>query len=176
MVLTEKPILFEAEDETRCYTWRLARAELDPVAGAITICGARGKTPTITIHIREITGFEIVPREEISTLPHLALGMLLADSDTGLGCLLSVILAPIAIIQAITSRRARVPVIKLTQSAGDGPGQGWVIHLRSRRRGSRGRVETRELAHRIADLLPRHGYSGSMPDLTDVAEVKRTAR
>lgn len=166
MWLTGRPFLLEAEDEERYYTWRPARAELDPVARTITLRGVYGGTPTITIPISEITGFEIVKREGISTLSSVALGLLLADSNTGFGCLLSILLAPVAIVDRIISRRTRFPIIRLTQSGGAGSGQGWVIYMRSKKRGHRGREETREFARHIADLLHKYGYSGSMPDLS----------
>lgn len=166
MALFYVPILYEAEDETKYYKWRPARAEVDPTSGVITIYEGRGKRPTLTIQAGEIIGFEIVPRKEISTLHHVIFGALYVDSGTGLGFLLSAILAPIAIFEVISSRKVRFPVIRLTQSAGGGSAGEWVFCLRSRRRRYRGRVETRELAYRIKDLLRTHGYDGSMPDLS----------
>jgi hypothetical protein len=166
MALFEKRILYEAEDETRYYKWRPARAEVDPSAGAIAIYEGRGKRPAFTIQAGEIVRFEIVPRKEVSALHHVVFGALYVDSSTGLGCLLSAVLAPIAIFEAISSRKARFPVIKLTQSADDISAGGWVFHLRSKRRRYRGRVETRELADCIKDLLRTHGYGDFLPDLS----------
>jgi hypothetical protein len=161
-----KPILFEAEGETEYYTWRTGRAECDPGMGVITVCGVPGETPLITIPIDEVIGIEIIQRENISILLHIAFGALLADWNTGLGCLLSLILSPVAIVDRIVAKRTQFPAIKLTQSAGSSPERGWTLTIRSKRRGRRGREETRELANHLADVLRESGYSGLMPDLS----------
>jgi hypothetical protein len=168
-MLTDKPILFEAKDETNYYTWRIGYVEWESETGTLTITTVQRHNLAISLEADEVTGFEIVQREGISTLPHVALGALLADWNTGLGCLLSLILAPIALVDWIAAKRTRFPVIRLVQSNGDGAEQGWTLDLRSRKRGRRGREETRALANRLADVLHNTGYGGSMPDFSSDA-------
>jgi len=149
-------VVFEAEDETRYYKWRSASVKLEPVAGTITIY----TYPEITVPVSEIASCEIVEREDIryfSLLDFLFTVLLVSES---------------AFIEGMTAKKnTMVPVIKLTQSTSDDSGQGWVIHLRSRRRGQRGRVATFEMAHRIVAFLRQNGYSGPMPDLGRVVEA-----
>jgi hypothetical protein len=159
-------IFFEVRDKTGYYTWRAGRAECDPGEGVITVYDVQGKSPVLTVPISQIAGFEITMREGISLLTHIAFGLLLADSDSGYGCLLSLILAPVAAIERLVTKRTRFPVIQLTQSAGDPAEQEWGLWIRSRMRGHHGRVKTREFANHLADVLRESGYSGRMPDLS----------
>lgn len=161
----EEAIFFEIRDQSEYYTWRAGWVEFDSGAGVI---GMRGETALlVTIPAHTITGFEITMREEISILSHIALGALLADSNTGYGCLLSLILAPAAAIDRIITKRTHFPVIRLTQSMGAGLEQESMIWIRSRRRGRRGREQTRELANRLAGMLRESDYGGTMPDLSN---------
>jgi hypothetical protein len=168
-MLTDKPILFEAKDETNYYTWRTGYAEWESETGALTITAVQHHDLVISLRADEVTGFEIVQREGISTLPYVALGALLADWNTGLGCLLSLILAPFALADWIAAKRTKFPAIRLVQSNGNGAEQGWTLDLRSRKRGRHGREETRALANQLADVLHNTGYGGSMPDLSSDA-------
>jgi len=159
MGFEKEQFLFEAEDGTRYYTWRSARVELEPVAGTITIYGYHVGKLTITVPVSEIASCEIVEREETK---YYSRGLEASGCGTDLVGLL--LLRFIAIIEGIIAKNTMVPVIKLTQSATDDSGQGWVIHLRSRRRGHLGRVATFEMAHRIVAFLRQTGYNGTIPE------------
>ena len=63
--------------------------------------------------------------------------------DLVLGLLLVVFVAVSeAIIENVRAKKTRVPVLRLTQSRDDDSGQGWVIDLRSDKRGNKGRAAT----------------------------------
>lgn len=164
MDMSSKLVLVEVKDEAIYHKWRLAHATWEPESRALTVSAEPGGEELITLPVDEIARFEAVLRKGISTLPSIALGALLADSNTGLGCWLSLILAPIAAIDRAVASRTRVPVVRLTQAAADNPRTLW---MRSRRRGRRGREETRDLANWLADALREAGYSGSMPNLSN---------
>jgi hypothetical protein len=161
-----EPILFEAEDETRFYEWQLGHVALDPAAGTITIHGHSRQDIKITISASEIAGCEIVKREDISKLGQTVFVWVVRDETGAVGCPLALLLGPVALIDAILAKRARFPAIKLTQATNGDAKQGWVIHLRSRKRRRRGRTETMAMAHRVVASLRQSGYSGPLPELT----------
>ena len=157
-----EPVLFELEDETRYYKWRLGRVELDPIAGAITIHGDRNSRFTITIPVSEIIDCEIVEREDINTFGPMWSSTAYSDPSGGI---LTLLLAPLAIIDTAAAKSTSFPVIKLTQAASGDQEQGWMIYLRSRKRGRNGQIATREMAHRVVVFLHQNGYCGPIPEL-----------
>ena len=159
-------VLFEAEDETRLYRWQPGYLELDSAANVLTIHGHPRSKLSITVPVGEIASCEIVEREDISTLGRTLFFWVIYDETGAIGCPLAFLLGPVAILDAIAAKKARFPVIKLTQAtSGDSKG-GWAIHLRSRKRRRRGRAATREMAHRVIAFLDQGGYSGPLPDPT----------
>jgi hypothetical protein len=153
----ESIFLFEYEDGTRYYTWRLAHVALESDPGEITIRAARGPAFAVSVPVHAITRYETVVRKDISLFGYL-LGAMLGDW-TGL---LIVLLAPVALIDAILARRTAFPVIKLSHASKQGE---VAIFLRSRHRRKRGRIETLELAQHLVAFLRQNGYRGLMPDL-----------
>jgi hypothetical protein len=154
-------ILFEGEDEKRLYSWRLAQLKLDEIAGAITIQGVSGQQWTISIPVKEISGFEIVMSESINAWLHDP-----PVARQGTNTLADIpILISNAIIRSGSRRKIRTPVrvLKLTQLSSE-PNQGWVIQMRSSKKGDAGREETRRLADRLSEFLAQNGYSGLMPE------------
>jgi hypothetical protein len=69
-----------------------------------------------------------------------------------------------ALIDHLFTRSTKVQVLKLTQSASYDSRQGWVIHLRSSRRGEKGQVATLQMARRFVAFLRQAGYRGAIPE------------
>lgn len=99
---------------------------------------------------------------EREDIPYLRRGWSDRESGSNLGCLL--VAGLIKLFDRAVANATIVPVIKLTQSTSDDSGHGWVIHLRSDRRGRGGQVATFELAQRIVTFFHRSGYDGAIPE------------
>lgn len=169
VVGTESQVLFEAKDQTSHHTWQAAGIDLDPVAGELTIHGYPYGEPEITVPVGQIASCEMVEREDIKrnltrTLEGGGCGGSGDWADLLLIPLLLLAYAFLEIMDRILARSTKVPVLKLTQSLSDGSSQGWVIHLRSRKRGRRGQVETLKMAGRVVAFLRQAGYRGTMPE------------
>ena len=171
----QEQVLFEARDEKRHYTWQLANVELDPVARTLAIYGFPAGIPEITIPVSEIARCEIIesvdiPRDRNRTSG----GDISGGSDLGdlvLGLLFIVLFAIFeATIENFRAKRTKMPVLRLTQSRCDNLGQGWVIDLRSDKRGNEGRAATLEMAHRVVAMLCLTGYAGAIPEEVSLPE------
>ena len=156
--ITDK-VLFEYEDETRYYTWQAAHLAFVADTQEMVIQASRGSF-TLSIPVSGIRRYETVLKEDISYFSYL-MGAVLGDW-TGI---LLVLLAPIAIIDAISSRRTPIRVVKLSCTAPNHPEQEITLYLRSRHRRDRGQIESYQIAGRIMDFLLQNGYSGPQPDL-----------
>jgi Flp pilus assembly protein TadD len=162
----EEQVLFEAEYETGSYPWQLSRVEMDPVADAITIHGLPDGTPTIPIHLSEIARCEIVTRPDVRRgLANMWVSGAPERADGG-DALLIVLTE---IVDRIIAGSSKVPVLKLTHAGGSDSNPGLLeIHLRSMKRGRRGRDETLDMAHRIVAFLRLGGYRGTIPEEVSV--------
>jgi hypothetical protein len=98
-----------------------------------------------------------VDREDI---PYLSRGWSEREAGSNLGCLL--VAGFINLFDRAVAQAGVVPTIKLTQATSNDTGQGWVVHLRSKKRGSKGQAETLEMARRFAAFLRQAGYEGAI--------------
>lgn len=171
----EEQVIFEAESQTGYCPWQLARVELEPVSGAVTICGHPDGAPTITVPVSEIVSCGIVEREDIK---RNLIRIMEGGGGPGSGSLGDVVfMILLEIIDRSIAKGTKVPVIKLTQSASGDSGQGWVVHLRSKRRGRKGQAATLEMAQRFVAFLRQSGYQGAIPDeLTEPTELMTSLR
>jgi hypothetical protein len=165
----EGQILFEARDGATRHVWQPALLQLRPATGIITLTGSALGRPTITVPSSTITRCEIIEREDIPRdTSQKWEGGAAGGSDLGdllLGLLLTMLLAVLeTVVEAIRAKKTTVPVLRLTQSTGDGRDQCWMIDLRSERRGRRGRAATLKMAHRVVAMLCLTGYAGAIPE------------
>ena len=164
----ELEVLFEAEDQRSHHTWQAAGVDLDLEAGELTIHGHPYGEPEISIPVSGIASCEVVEREDITRN--------LARTLEGGGCggsgdwadllvipLLLLTYAFLEVVDRTLARSTKVPVLKLTQSPRDDSSQGWVIHMRSKKRGRRGQVNTLEMAGRVVAFLRQTGWRGTIP-------------
>ena len=162
-------ILVQIEGETGRHEWRTARLALDPAAGTVMISGYQTGVPRISIPVSEISGCEIVVREE---------GRDQDQAVSGGGDLAGAIFLGFIVLIGYAFRKAgQVPAIRVTQSVSDGRRRQGVIHLRPAAMGDQGQAATAELARRMATFLRQSGYPGVIPgELSEPASFDALVR
>jgi hypothetical protein len=144
----EKVTVQRENEKGQQWGWQVAWLEVDDITGMLQLSstGMLSRKWNFAIRPDQLTSFTIEMISDTSSTAMMYGGGLL-----GYG------------IAAFMSRWVKMPVIRLEQQSAE-PGQKWV---QIRGVGFGPRKVTRNLANRIARLLPEKGYKGMLPDLAD---------